>query len=135
MKKARCIHIVSTTMITVLFAVFTMMNSGCSTEEPILTESALDTESPLDTELAPDSGLDADVVPITDMGPGAVEVVVGETFGFALDSNPTTGYSWQPRFDPEFLELVDSRFVPGDPEMLGASGVEVFGQILDQRPG
>jgi predicted secreted protein len=32
-----------------------------------------------------------------------VEVMVGENFIIALDSNPTTGYVWDAKFDTNFI--------------------------------
>jgi predicted secreted protein len=33
-----------------------------------------------------------------------VEVMVGENFIIALDSNPTTGYVWDAKFDTNFIK-------------------------------
>ena len=60
----------------------------------------------------------------------------GETFSVSLESNPTTGYSWQPEFDSRFLELVETNFVSSatDPFLVGAGGVENF-VFLAHREG
>ena len=50
---------------------------------------------------------------------------VGETFTISLESNPTTGYMWQPGYDSEFLKLVDRKFV-SDSTIPGSPGIEIF---------
>ena len=61
---------------------------------------------------------------------------VGGTFTISLESNPTTGYSWQAEFDPESLELVSEDFT-SDSTLIGAGGIQTFefmalkqGQVL-----
>ena len=47
----------------------------------------------------------------------------------ALESNPTTGYSWQVRFDTTALELVEQTYELGDyakEGVVGAGGTELF---------
>ena len=53
-------------------------------------------------------------------------VAPGDTFELSLDSNPTTGYSWQAEFDQEYLEQVSKEFVPSQSDMVGAGGTEIF---------
>lgn len=55
----------------------------------------------------------------------AVNVSVNDTFDITLDSNPTTGYSWQAEYDEAYLVLVDRTFKPSS-DAVGAGGVEVF---------
>jgi len=57
-----------------------------------------------------------------------IEVQVGEQFIIILDSNPTTGYSWEADFDESFLKLAKSEYEPSDkPEgMVGTGGKERF---------
>ena len=54
-----------------------------------------------------------------------IQTAVNETFEVSLDSNPTTGYSWQADFDEAYLELVDQTFEPSS-ELLGAGGTETL---------
>lgn len=57
-----------------------------------------------------------------------IEIKVGESFIIALDSNPTTGYTWHEDFDKSFLELVDheyERSLAGE-GLVGAGGTESF---------
>jgi inhibitor of cysteine peptidase len=57
-----------------------------------------------------------------------IEVKVGERFIIALDSNPTTGYTWHEDFDKSFLELVGheyERSLAGE-GLVGAGGTESF---------
>ena len=51
---------------------------------------------------------------------------VGGTFEIALDSNPTTGYSWQAECDAAYLELVDQTFQASSEDLIGAGGTETF---------
>jgi len=47
----------------------------------------------------------------------------------ALESNPTTGYSWQASFDATALELVEQTYELGDyakEDVVGAGGTELF---------
>jgi inhibitor of cysteine peptidase len=63
-----------------------------------------------------------------DQGDSQVEVPleVGDQLDVRLESNPTTGYSWQLGPLPEGLELVSSEFEGPDSDAAGAGGVEVF---------
>ncbi len=139
MIKVKYTHIGSIIMMTILFAAFTMINSGCS-NEPVLTEPEDMNEAyPMNPESAPD-GKDIipepvvdpvsdgkDIVPqVVETGVELIEVEVGQTFGFSLESNPSTGYSWQVQFDSEFLKLVESVFVEGSSGLIGAPGHESF---------
>jgi len=54
-----------------------------------------------------------------------VKVSINDTFDITLDSNPTTGYSWQAEYDEAYLVLVDRAFEPSS-DAIGAGGVEVF---------
>ncbi len=58
----------------------------------------------------------------------AIETAVGAEFTIALDSNPTTGYSWDfaEEFDPGVLTLVDSRFQPPQTQRKGAGGTQFW---------
>ena len=55
-------------------------------------------------------------------------VEMGERFEIRLDSNPSTGYSWEFADDagPSAVELVSQDHEPADTELVGASGVDVF---------
>ena len=56
-----------------------------------------------------------------------IEIGVGEQFIIALDSNPTTGYSWEAKFDEDFLRLVQDEFKPAeDKDLVGAGGEQRF---------
>jgi len=56
---------------------------------------------------------------------GTSAVRVGKTFTISLESNPTTGYSWQAEFNTEFLELVNKEYV-SESTLIGAGGTETF---------
>ncbi|MBN2131081.1 MAG: protease inhibitor I42 family protein [Sedimentisphaerales bacterium] len=56
-----------------------------------------------------------------------IEVTVGQNFVISLQSNPTTGYSWELTSPlPTWLVLVGSEYIPAptDPPMVGSGGVE-----------
>lgn len=57
-----------------------------------------------------------------------IETEAGAEFTIALDSNPTTGYSWNfaEELDPERLTLVDSRFQPSSTQRKGAGGTQFW---------
>ena len=47
----------------------------------------------------------------------------------ALESNPTTGYSWEAEYDDAMLELLEETFDPGEyakENIVGAGGTELF---------
>lgn len=54
-----------------------------------------------------------------------LEVKVGEEFTIKLESNPTTGYKWQPLFDNSILTFISSNFIPAT-KMFGAAGMQRF---------
>jgi inhibitor of cysteine peptidase len=57
----------------------------------------------------------------------SISVKVNEQFGIALDTNPTTGYSWQESNDPMMLELVHREYRKGEhAKSIGGGGVEYF---------
>jgi inhibitor of cysteine peptidase len=57
-----------------------------------------------------------------------IETEVGAEFTIALDSNPTTGYSWDfaGQFDGEVIELADTRFQPPETQLKGAGGTQFW---------
>ncbi|MDP8235062.1 MAG: protease inhibitor I42 family protein [Candidatus Erginobacter occultus] len=57
-----------------------------------------------------------------------IKIEAGAEFTIALDSNPTTGYSWNfaEKLDPEILTLVDSRFQPPETRLKGAGGKQFW---------
>ncbi len=57
-----------------------------------------------------------------------IEVKVGQEFIIALESNPTTGYSWQAEFDDSVLKLVESKYerTPAEEGMVGVGGTQSF---------
>lgn len=59
---------------------------------------------------------------------GTISVAVNEEFVIELDSNPSTGYSWQENHDQSYITLVDKTFEqdPGSKGMPGAGGTEHF---------
>lgn len=60
-------------------------------------------------------------------GEGTVTVAAGQTFLIALDSNPTTGYSWSalPGFDAAVVTVVGSSYRGPDRALPGAGGTQI----------
>ncbi len=57
----------------------------------------------------------------------SVAVGVGQHFSVELDSNPTTGYSWQLSAPPGAqVTLVDEDYTPAGPQTAGSGGVQRF---------
>lgn len=60
---------------------------------------------------------------------GPIKVVkVNKQFTIALASNPTTGYSWRAKFNPNYIQLVNSTYVPYPvkPGIVGSGGIQIF---------
>ena len=55
-------------------------------------------------------------------------VSVGDQFEIDLDSNETTGYSWTDNeiYAKEMLQLVNSQYLPGQTDRVGAGGKQVY---------
>lgn len=47
-----------------------------------------------------------------DVGIQTIEKEVGEDFEIVLEANPTTGYQWTVKFDPEYLKMVEQKYLP-----------------------
>ena len=56
----------------------------------------------------------------------AIKAGIGDNFTITMESNPTTGYSWQVagELDSDLVQLVGSKFVPGETSRIGAPGKE-----------
>ncbi|MFA7682328.1 MAG: protease inhibitor I42 family protein [Candidatus Peribacteraceae bacterium] len=64
---------------------------------------------------------------VEDEGSNNISASVDETFTIALESNPTTGFSWQYEADDAYVELVDEVYEQGGaPGIVGAGGVQTF---------
>ncbi|MEO9320311.1 MAG: protease inhibitor I42 family protein [Nitrososphaera sp.] len=50
---------------------------------------------------------------------------IGQKFVLEVNSNPTTGFRWYPKFDTSALELLSSRFEP-DSELTGSPGSQLL---------
>lgn len=55
-----------------------------------------------------------------------LNVTVGQAFDIELETNPSTGYSWNPLFQPEYLELKSRRIDSQPGKLLGAPVKERF---------
>jgi inhibitor of cysteine peptidase len=54
-----------------------------------------------------------------------ISVTSGGDFTIKLESNPTTGYSWQPIYDDTYVKLISNDFVQAT-KLLGGGGLERF---------
>lgn len=79
---------------------------------------------PWEDEAFDEQSKKVNIVPADIQAP-ALDQKVGEKFTISLKSNPTTGYTWHPEFDSEFLELVGREFV-SDSTVPGSPGIEAF---------
>jgi len=59
---------------------------------------------------------------------GRIEVARGQTVVVSLESNPTTGYSWElSKLDQDVLRQVgDSTYQSSHPHRLGSGGLQTF---------
>ena len=57
-----------------------------------------------------------------------IRIKAGEEFSIVLDSNPTTGYSWQleKSFDKDVLGLIEHGYLPPESPRRGAGGREIW---------
>ena len=62
-----------------------------------------------------------------------IQTRVNEEITIVVESNPSTGYAWQPHFNEGTLELIDSNFV-SEGMAMGSGGVEVF-RFLPKKAG
>ncbi len=55
-------------------------------------------------------------------------VKVNKEFRVILKSNPTTGYSWTAKFDPNYAQLINSKYIPykTKPGIVGSGGIQIF---------
>jgi len=62
------------------------------------------------------------------LNPGApIKVKAGQIFTIRMESNPTTGYSWQLSEDlNNIIVLVTNAFIPPDSKLCGAGGHELW---------
>ncbi len=58
----------------------------------------------------------------------SIQAAVGQEFTIILDSNPTTGYSWEFSSPPDeqIIELIDSSFQPPRTRLKGAGGKQLW---------
>jgi len=57
-----------------------------------------------------------------------INASIGKEFTISLESNPSTGFEWWTKFDPNYLRLTNSIFVSGNQKsgMVGVPGKETF---------
>ncbi len=106
-----------------------MLVSGCSWSAKRLSPPATGPEA------RPPAAETGTPVP-DDVPPAAVEpadrtenltVKKGETFSVTLESNITTGFSWQAEFDEKSVELIEQKYdESGAQDRVGAGGADVF---------
>lgn len=59
-------------------------------------------------------------------GETKIETKKGDSFSVVLEANPTTGYEWEIDFDSDYIQLVERKYVPSSPELIGSGGEETF---------
>ena len=57
-----------------------------------------------------------------------MDVGLGKTFEIKVESNPSTGFVWEPIYDGEFLDLLGEEFEKTT-DRIGAGGVSEFSFI------
>ncbi|MFX0026768.1 MAG: protease inhibitor I42 family protein [Candidatus Hermodarchaeota archaeon] len=62
---------------------------------------------------------------VNEIKPNLIEAFHMKEFSIILDSNPSTGYSWVPSFDKNFLELIN-RAIKVNNIKLGSTSKEIF---------
>ena len=57
-----------------------------------------------------------------------INASLGKDFTISLESNPPTGFEWWTKFDPSYLNLLNSKFISGNEKsgMVGVPGKEMF---------
>jgi len=55
-----------------------------------------------------------------------IDVMQGQNFTMQLQSNPSTGYHWEPTYDNSTITLVNRAFITGSTPVPGAPGADVF---------
>jgi Predicted secreted protein len=55
-----------------------------------------------------------------------ITVVQGQNFTMQLQSNPSTGYHWQPSYNNSSITLVNRTYIASSATLLGAPGADVF---------
>ena len=61
-------------------------------------------------------------------------VKANQNFNINLKSNPTTGYNWYSNFDPNYVQLIDEKYIPDNPKLIGSEG-QTFFKFKALRPG
>jgi inhibitor of cysteine peptidase len=56
----------------------------------------------------------------------AITVVQGQNFTIQLQSNPSTGYHWEPTYDNSSITFINRAFIASSVSTLGAPGADVF---------
>jgi len=54
-----------------------------------------------------------------------LKIKSGENFALSFDGNPTTGYTWEPQFDTNYIKLNWKKFEPSS-KLVGGGGKEMF---------
>ena len=57
-----------------------------------------------------------------------INASLGKEFAISLESNPSTGFEWWTKYDPNYLELMNSTFINGYEKsgLLGVQGTQMF---------
>ena len=63
-----------------------------------------------------------------------IMVKLNQCFTISLESNPTTGYMWNPKYDSSVIEQVQPRKFDSQSSLIGGGGVESF-EFCARRSG
>jgi inhibitor of cysteine peptidase len=55
-----------------------------------------------------------------------ITLTKGQEFTITLDSNPTSGFKWLPKFDGSIINLVSHDFQSSTTKRIGSSGKDIF---------
>jgi inhibitor of cysteine peptidase len=55
-----------------------------------------------------------------------IQLTKGQKFTVTLESNPTSGFEWLPKFDGSIINLVSNDFQATMPKRIGSSGKDIF---------
>jgi inhibitor of cysteine peptidase len=55
-----------------------------------------------------------------------IRVKVGQEFVISLESNPSTGYSWDEVVSAPWLKMLGKSYKADEPVLMGSGGVELF---------
>ncbi len=55
-----------------------------------------------------------------------IQLTKGQKFTVTLESNPTSGFEWLPKFDGSIINLISHDFQSSTAKRIGSSGKDIF---------